>query len=45
MFLSDLRGWCGPEQTFCEVLLKVCLNTDWKKPDNRLSHAPKQVDF
>ena len=23
MFLSDLRGWCGQEQTFCKVLLAL----------------------
>ena len=44
VFLSDLRGWCGQEQTFCKVLLMVCLNTDREKPDRRLSYAQKQVD-
>ena len=44
VFLSDLRGWCGQEQTFRKVLLVVCLNTDRKKPDSRLSHALKQAD-
>ena len=44
MFLNDLRGWCGQEQTFCEVQLMVYLNTDRKKPDRGLSYAQKQVD-